>query len=65
MSAGRSREDFGVKKSNFKIRKYNRGRKMVEIVERAEEDQKSTTMKFILVPDRGQEILLSIIASWY
>jgi len=58
-----------VDESNFKIRKYHRGRKkegqwVLGAVERAEGDQKSTAMKFILVPDRSQETLLSILATW-
>ena len=58
-----------VDESNFKIRKYHRGRKkegqwVLGAVERAEGDQKSTAMKFILVDDRSQETLISILATW-
>jgi len=55
-----------VDESNFKIRKYHKGRKKEGkwVLERAEGDKKSTTMKFIMVPDRSQETLLSIPATW-
>jgi len=50
-------------KSNFKLRKYHKRWKM-GAVERADRDQKSPIMKFILVPERSQETLLSVNPSW-